>query len=29
LAKARTAPDEFLTALYDASALVRTTFGAN
>lgn len=29
LAKARTAPDAFLTALNDASALVRTTFGAN
>lgn len=27
LAKAHTAPDEFLTALNDASAIVRTTFG--
>lgn len=29
LAKARTAPDDFLIALNDASAFVRTTFGAN
>ena len=29
LAKARTAPDDFLTALNGASAIVRTTFGAD